>query len=45
MRYVLWEVSFTALLAMVADAPRYVGSERIKKIENEDELKNFLGDF
>ena len=43
-RQALWEVSFAALLVMVADAPRYVGRrKRVKKIENEDELKNFLG--
>jgi hypothetical protein len=40
-RHILWELSFAALLVMIADAPRYVGSRK-RKIDSEDELKKFL---
>jgi hypothetical protein len=43
-RYILWEVSFAALLMMIADAPRYVGKRKQgKEIRNEEELREFLG--
>jgi hypothetical protein len=41
-RYILWDISFAALLVMVADAPRYIGKKN-RKIESEEELRKFLG--
>jgi hypothetical protein len=40
-RYILWGVSFAALLVMVADAPRYAG-KKTKKISSKEELRRFL---
>lgn len=41
-RYILWGETWFNLQLKLGDAPRMISGNRKKKIENEDELEEFL---